>query len=116
MKQIIYAIGTFFILFATSCTTNKKIEDLLKSSDKDDIISGAHKAGKKRNKVFVPLLLQNANDPRRSTNLKFKGISVYQAKMIALGKIFGQKPMKEVTMDPDSSVIKFYLNLAGVEQ
>jgi hypothetical protein len=69
------------LLLATSCNSDEKIEKLLRSSEKEDIIEGTYKAGETENRKFVPLLLENANDPRRSTNLKFKGITVYQSKM-----------------------------------
>jgi hypothetical protein len=94
-----------------SCNTDENIIKLLNSEDKEDIISGAYKAGKSGDKKFVSLLLQNSDDPRRSTNLQFKGITVYQAKMTALKKIFKQEPPVKITYQTDSSIIKFYTEL-----
>jgi hypothetical protein len=84
---------------------------LLTSSNKDDIISGAYSAGESRSQDYVPLLLRNAADPRRSTNLRYYGITVYQAKMIALKKIFDKNPPNKIAPTPDSGVILFYIHL-----
>jgi hypothetical protein len=87
--------------------------NLLKGSSVEDIIKGAYTAGESGNKKFVPLLLLNANDPRRCTNIHFKGMSVYYEKMVALKKIYKLSPPIPVKQfdTPDSSAIKFYLEL-----
>ena len=95
----------------TSCNTDKEIIELLKSKNKDEIILGAKKAGASGKLEFVPYLLDNAVDWRMSTNISFKGVTVYQAKMKALQKIFKEFPPTEITYKPDSSVIKFYISL-----
>jgi len=53
-------------------------------------------------------MLAHAADERMSTNIRYYGITVYQAKMIALGKIFKKFPPNKVTPIPDSGVISFY--------
>ena len=100
-----------FILFI-SCNSHNKIIRLLNSKAKEDIILGAYEAGESGDRRFIPLLLKNANDVRRSTNLRFKGISVYQSKMGALKKIFKQDPPVKLTHKPDSTVINFYTELS----
>jgi hypothetical protein len=108
-KTVCFSIIFSLILFiASSCNSDEKIEKLLRSNDKEDMIEGAYRAGETGNKKFVPLLLRNAYDPRGTTNLKFKGISVYQSKMGALKKILKQEPPVTITRKPDSLVIKFY--------
>ena len=108
-------ITIFFLicsLVGLSCSKKKQeVIKLLKSNDKDDIISGAYYAGESKSQDYVPLLLNNAADPRATTNIEYYGISVYQAKMIALGKIFNKYPPNKITRIPDSGVISFYTKL-----
>lgn len=94
-----------------SCNSENKIIELLNSKAKDDIISGANKAGESGKIKFVPYILKNADDGRISTNFNFKGISVYQAKMKALEKILKTNPIDEITYKPDSAIIKFYISV-----
>jgi hypothetical protein len=101
-----------FYLPSSSCKSDATIFELLNSKDKEDIILGSFNAGNSGSIKFVPLLLKDSYDPRRSTNLQFKGVTVYQAKMTALRKIFKQDPPIEITHKPDSLVIKFYIELA----
>src|SRR6187402_487072 len=75
-----------------SCAKKRDLVKLLKSDNKDEIISGAYYTGESESPEYVPLLLTNAADPRRSTNLRFYGIAVYEAKMAALGKIYKKYP------------------------
>lgn len=99
------------LVLATSCQNDHNIFILLSSQEKEDIIRGAYLAGESGDKKFSPMLLKNANDVRISTNLKFKGYSVYQEKMIALNKIYKQSPPVQITNKPDSAIIKFYIGL-----
>lgn len=113
MKKVIVKLFSILSLISVaSCNNDEKIIKLLNSKDKEDVISGAYKAGESGDKEFVPLLLKNSDDPRRSTNLQYKGITVYQAKMIALRKIFKQDPPEEITYETDSLIIKFYTELS----
>ena len=113
LKNTICFLISLFV--GLSCSNKKEIVGLLKSNDKDDIISGAYSAGESESRDYIPLLLANAADYRRSTNLRYYGITVYQAKMIALGKIFKKYPPIEVAPTPDSVVISFYINLANTK-
>jgi hypothetical protein len=105
-KFIMIAILVFF-----SCNEEVEICKLLNSKDKEEIIRGAFEAGNTGDKKYIPLLLGNANDCRRSTNLKFKGYSVYQAKMIAIKKISKMESPVTIGRMPDSLVIKYYMSL-----
>jgi hypothetical protein len=105
-----------FLLLIAICSCQddtKEIVHLLQSNSKDDLIDGAYRAGESGDIQFVPLLLKDANNVRRSTKLKFLGYNVYQAKMIALGKIFKVHPPADITDKPDSAVIRFYTDLWG---
>jgi hypothetical protein len=102
----------FFIPLFSFCNNNNEIIDLLSSNEKEDKIIGAYKAGKSGSMDFVPLLVKDFADPRVSTNINFKGFSVYQEKAIALEKIFKKSPPVAITTDPDSIVIKFYMQLS----
>lgn len=107
-RTILYSL---IFTICMSCNTDEKIIELLNSADKEEIISGAYKAGEEGDKKFVPYLLKDAYDERRSTNIRFKGITVYQAKMIALKKIFQQEPPEKITYRADSVIVKFYTAL-----
>jgi hypothetical protein len=104
------------LIMLASCVDNSKIFDLLKGQYKDDVIWGAIEAGRTKDTIFIQELLRNAYDFRRSTNINFYGVTVYQAKMQALEKIFGKSPPKEITYRPDSAVIRFYSELARRDQ
>ena len=104
-----YLFVIIVLLFLCKCKSeNNKISELLRSTQKDDIIYGAFLASNSNNEDFVPLLLKDANDIRSTTMLKFKGKSVYQEKMIALKKIYKISPPRKITMDPDSVIINYY--------
>lgn len=105
-KFIIIAVLVFL-----SCNNEVEICKLLNSKDKDEIIRGAFEAGNTGNKKYIPLLLKNANDFRCSTNIHFKGISVYEAKMFAIKKISKKESPATIGRMPDSLVIKYYISL-----
>lgn len=102
----------FCILFVlVSCNSDRKVIRLLTSDESRDIIRGAYEAGKIGDKKFVPYLLANADDMRSTTHIKFKGFTVYQAKMGALKNIYKIEPPVMITDKPDSIIIKFYTDL-----
>jgi hypothetical protein len=105
-KFIIMAVLVFL-----SCNNEVEICKLLNSKDKDEIIRGAFEAGNTGNKKYIPLLLKNANDCRCSTNIHFKGISVYEAKMFAIKKISKKESPATIGRMPDSLVIRYYMSL-----
>src|SRR5258708_22557922 len=99
MKQInkLFIVMTLFVACKSS---DNDIKTLLQSKNVEDRIEGAYRAGELRKTEFIPYLLQNSDDPGRSTNLRFKGFSVYQEKMIALKKILKIEPPVKITRDP----------------
>lgn len=112
MKQI-NKLLIVIMLFAGCNENDNDIKALLQSKNVENRIEGAYKAGESGKTVFIPYLLKNADDPSRSTMLQFKGFSVYQEKMIALRKILKRKSPVEITRDPDSIVIRFYIKAAS---
>jgi hypothetical protein len=101
------------ILIAACKQSDNDIKALLQSKNVEDRIEGAYKAGESGKGVFIPYLLTDIGDPGRSTSLKFKGFSVYQEKVIALGKILKMTPPVKITRDPDSTIIRFYTKAAS---
>lgn len=113
-QKKILLISSFLLLIIItylSCNSDSRIERLLRSDGVSDNVIGAIKAGKKGKHKFIPLLLKDAADWSTSTHISYKGVSVYQAKMNALKEIFKKSPPEEITMDPDSNIIKFYIDL-----
>jgi hypothetical protein len=114
-KVLIIGLLIAVIVIYFGCNSDSRIEKLLSSENLNDNINGAIKAGDKGNKKFIPLLLKNAADWSMSTHISFYGVSVYQAKMRALEKIFKISPPTEITYKPDSAIIKFYTELYNKE-
>lgn len=110
-KFLLFSLLLIFI----GCNSDDEIFRLLNISNKNDLILGAYKASKSKNRKFVTLLLKNADDRRMSTNIRFKGFTVYQEKMFALEQIFQKSPPAPISWSTDSVVIKFYLDLASHE-
>ena len=105
-----------FCLFLFACENKydtNAIKMLInsKNDNPNEILYGAFLAGESGKKEFIPLLLTNANDIRMGSDIRFKGFTVYQEKMIALEKILKIKPPVKITIEPDSTIIKFYLGL-----
>ena len=98
------------IIFLASCKYNSETEinNLIKSNNPDELVQGFFLIGEQKRKEYVHLILSNVNDPRISHTLRFKGVSVYQSKIIAMKKISGELPPGKITYKPDSVVIKFY--------
>lgn len=110
----------YFILFLfVSCNNgnNKKtnpdeIRNLIYNMNVNKIVEGNFIIGEEKQIIFIKDLLINADDNRISHHYRFKGISVYQSKMIALKKISGMNPPNLIKSKSDSVVIKFYYNWA----
>lgn len=111
MKNLGYFSVVLIFIFFGCNNSYKKIEALLLSNETNDLILGSLKARRSGDERFCKFLIQNADDPRRSTNIRHKGVSVYQAKMEALKKILGEEPPKKIDQIPDSVNIKFYTEL-----
>ena len=104
----------FILLILSGCSKHKKIEKLLKSNNESDIIEASYLIGETKDTTFVCDLFDNIYDPRISYHYKFKGMSVYYGKIIALYKISGLKrPNKiKLTTSPGSIIVNFYKDWA----
>lgn len=101
------------VLYGCNNVNHKKdIDELLRSKNIADIIEANYLIGESKDTSFVKLLFDNIEDPRITHDVRFKGISVYQSKIIALKKIFNVLPPKKISYSPDTLIINFYKNLA----
>lgn len=96
----------FFILF--SCQSKEKIQNLLNSNDKTEIMQGCRFINSIEDTIYIPLLFKNITDERVSHNISYNGISVYQAKIAALKRISGINPPNKVISKVDTININFY--------
>ena len=102
-----------FLLFTVSCESNRaKIQRLINSNNKDEIIEGYYLMGEQKDDTFINKVFENPYDPRISHHMKFHGISVYQSKMIAMKKISNIESPVEITYEPDSVIVEFYYSWA----
>ena len=118
MNTRIAVIGTALaILTGFHCSTGKRcdsarIDTLLRSNEQGQLIQAFFLIGECRDTSRLASIFQDAMDPRITHFLHFKGISVYQSKMVALKRISGLAPPVEITYQPDSSILKFYYKWA----
>jgi len=114
MKRHLKSTLLICLILFIACNRDKEIKRLLNSNSPTEIIEGAREAGDTQNKVYVPLLLQKANDPAASTSLRYKGFTVYTEVMFALEEIFKAKPphaYSGILRSPDPANINFYNDL-----
>lgn len=102
------------ILFV-SCKKKENCEDknivgLIKSKDIHKVIEGNYLIGECKKENLVKYLFNNIRDSRITHNYEFYGISIYQSKVIALKKISGLAPPKEINNEVDESIIGFYFD------
>ncbi len=81
---------------------------MINSNEKNKIIRGYLLIGENRDTTFVESIFKNLDDQRISHDYSFKGVSVYQSKMIAIKKISGIPPPKKINYKKDDSIINFY--------
>lgn len=106
MKNLSFSIVVFMHL---CCNTQNEIHQLIKGNSADNFILASYKIRESRDTLFLAFLLNDLNDGRITNDVRFKGMSVYQSKVIALKKISGLSPPAPLTYRPDSINIKFYL-------
>jgi hypothetical protein len=114
MNRYLKSSLLFCLISLASCNKDAEIKRLLNSNSTTEVIEGAREAGNTHNKIYVPLLLQKANDPSASTSLRYDGFTVYTEVMFALEEIFKVKPphrYKDILTLPDSININFYKQL-----
>jgi len=76
-------------LFFYSCTLTEKYKQDLLSDDQNKIDEACYKLGEAKDTSAVKLLLTKILDPRMSTNIRFKGMTVNYCRLSALKKISG---------------------------
>src|SRR4051812_36577595 len=91
MKAIIRIAILFILLniFFTSCTSMEEYKKDLLSDDINKIDNACYRLGELKETSAIKALLTKALDPRISTNLKYKGMSVNYCRLTALKKISG---------------------------
>lgn len=116
MKMRFMLITVFCLLGGCAADDSRSVDVLLKSNRLEDNMLAYYKIGEERDTVYTGVLLNDLNDPRVSNNLNFKGMSIYQCKIIALKKISNLDPPNELNYQPDSVNIKFYQDWAMKKQ
>ena len=84
------------------------MDQLLSSKDMNDNMRAYYLIGEQRDTSYIPVLIRNLDDNRISHHYRYKGMSVYQAKINALVKVSGELPPNRITYLPDSVNIRFY--------
>ncbi len=115
MKKIIYILS-FFMFFSCErdieSIKNTEIVRLISSDKVEDNIRGYYIIGEQKNIDLIDKLFDDISDVRISHHYRYKGISVYQSKMIALKKIFGKEPPQNITNVVDTTITNFYYKWA----
>jgi len=99
------------ILFFQSCShkyDRQKIWALIKSDSVNSIIEATIEIQEAKDTGMVDALMYKSEDPLITHLSKYKGMSVYQIKMLALKSVTGIAPPKEITYTVDTAVIHFY--------
>jgi hypothetical protein len=103
----------FGISLIYSCTSRKDYTKRLASGHISDICDACYHLGETRDTSAVQLLLDRILDPRRSTNLFYKGMCVNYCRLVALKKISGlPSGRKPDQFDVDTVAALFYLDWA----
>ena len=96
-----------------SCNSNKKYLVGLASDQANVICDACYHLGEAGDTSAVPLLLNGILDPRRSTDLHYKGMSVNYCRLGALNKISGlPSGRRPVQFNVDTVATLFYLDWA----
>ncbi|WP_124981828.1 hypothetical protein [Nonlabens xiamenensis] len=106
----------FFVFLFFSCKDdyNKKdVEKMLNSNNTSQLVEAYYLIGEHKDTSFVKNIFSQIEDVRISHDLKFKGVSVYQSKMIALKKIYNVDPPNPLSKEVDKSLVDFYREIAA---
>ncbi len=98
-------------LFSQGCShkyDKAQIWSMMKSNNVDSIIEAASAIQEAKDTSMLDALIYNSDDDRITHILKYKGMSVYQVKMLSLKSITGIMPPKEITYEVDTTIINFY--------
>jgi len=107
-KLITAIIG---ITFLWGCKDRSHIKAYLTSSDQDSIIIGMYMLEAKDSN-YIKHIFDDPFDQRITHKRKHYSESVYQAKMNAMKRISEKEPPKQITRNPDSTIIEFYRSWA----
>ena len=109
---IICICGVFFIL--NTCNKSERYKhDLSSENHPTRIVKAAYELGESKDTSAIKALLKNILDPRMSTNLRFKGMTVCYCKLVALQKIAGIKSHTQPNQfGQDTAAVRFYLKWA----
>ena len=107
-KTILALIFFAFLLYFIIRPSNAKLRDDLNSKNHaTTIVKAAYKLGERKDKLAIKPLLTNILDPRMSTNINFKGMTVCYCRLGALKKISNLSPQLSLT---NSLLIRRLLN------
>jgi hypothetical protein len=112
-------LGTFtmkahFLLPAVfllcSCKNNEQHKKGLNAQNHSTVIlEAAYELGERKDSSAIKLLLTNILDPRISTNVRFKGMTVCYGRLVALKKITGTMPAWKISQfSLDTPAVAFY--------
>ena len=114
MRICIYFILFYFLLL--SCTSREKYKKDLLSNDKTKIDIACFELSELKDTSAIKPLFTKILDPRISTNLRFKGMSVNYCRLGALKKISGVDIGRKIDQfGPDTAATLFYLDWAVKE-
>ncbi|HUC79781.1 MAG TPA: hypothetical protein VMR70_02660 [Flavisolibacter sp.] len=101
-------------ILLSSCKDNEHYKKELSSQNHATaILEAAYKLGEQKDTSAIKPLLTNILDPRMSTNLKYKGMTVCYGRLVALRKITGASPSWKIAQfDQDTAAVNFYLTWA----
>lgn len=71
-------------------------------------MKGYYLVGEYKKVEFIKDMFLNIDDQRISHHLEFKGMSVFQAKMMALRKIYNIEPPRKITYKYDKIIAEHY--------
>ena len=117
-KTIIALLLSGLLLYFIFRPSNAKLRnDLSSKNHATTIVKAAYKLGERKDKLAIKPLLTNILDPRMSTNINFKGMTVCYCKLGALKKISNLSPPIELDQfSVDTMAAKFYLDWAIKEK
>lgn len=84
----------------------------LLQNDKDTLIEACYFLGENYDDKSIPLLFENIYDPRITNDVRYNGLSVYQARMIAINRILGLNYAKNINYKPDSALVDEFYRIA----
>ncbi len=107
---LIFVIFCFSYPKKSQKELNKKrkiIDSLLKTGEPCNIIRANFVISKTRDSLYIDTLFNDITNPQICHQLKFKGITVYQSKVIALKKIANIDSQININYETDTLIINY---------